>query len=428
MNNTKKEIRNRKKLSLKNAKQNILKKYYPIYTSDKRYNILYGSRGSAKSIAITQKIILNTFKRTGGDWLVCQWTYAAIKDASYAAIVEWINKWNMGLFFNIKKSPLEITNMITGKTIKFKGLDDASKIKSIVGVENVFIEEADLITEENFDILDLSMRGLDYDIKFYIAFNPGNPYIFWKEEYIDKADVRDDVFILHSTYKDNPFVGQKFINKMLYMKTNHPHKYQRDGLGQFTEKEGLVINNELLRDVKDPNFYKKFSGYKGCGLDFGSVHPQAYVRVMYDEDNNSLHIIEVKTKSDTTGVIARDFARDHIKKIPKDWRFQYADSANPDKIKDTNREVKSNFVSAKKDKLKVHYYIDFLNQLKNIFIYPSATEFKREAGKWEYVKGTDTPRKLYDDINDAIRYALQPIILANIGGETSAGRLRKAKR
>lgn len=413
-----------RKINLKKCKDFIIPKYYPLYKTDKRYNIAYGSRGSAKSIAITQKLLLKTFDKKGGDILVCQWTYSAIKDASYAAFIEWIDKWKMGIFFKIGKSPLTITNIITGKVIKFRGLDDSSKIKSIVGIELIFIEEADLISEENFDILDLSMRGTEFNIQFFIAFNPGNPFVFWKEEYIDKVNDRDDVFILHSTYKDNPYIGIQFIKKMAYMKLHHPFKYLRDGLGQFTEKEGLVINNKLLKDVQDNSKLNTIRGYRGIGLDFGSVHPQAYVRIIYDEKKNELHIIDVITQSDPTGVIAAEFAKNKIKKVPQGWNTHFADSANPDKIKSTNQTIGSRFVGANKVKLKVEFYIDFLNQCKAIYIYPNAQEFKREAGKWEYIKGSDSPRKLYDDINDAIRYALQPVLLAKIGQNTSIGRIK----
>ena len=100
-----------------------------------------------------------------------------------------------------------------------------------------------------------------------------------------------------------------------------------------------------------------------------------------------------------------------MKLIPKNFELYrgYADSANPDKIKELNKRFK--VIGADKSKLPVDTYIEFMNNLNHIYVLREATLFIREAGIWSYKKDTDVPEKVNDDINDAIRYALQPVLL-----------------
>jgi phage terminase large subunit len=69
-------------------------------------------------------------------------------------------------------SPLYIKNIISGSDIIFRGMDDPEKIKSISQPTRVWVEEATEISPEDFNQLDLRLRGKNKDLQISLSFNP----------------------------------------------------------------------------------------------------------------------------------------------------------------------------------------------------------------------------------------------------------------
>ena len=374
--------------------------------------LFYGGRGSSKSYLVAQILTLYSFIKKGNA-LVVQSTYSAMKEASFAEITEKIEIFGLNDYFTITTSPLLITNNITGNKIIFRGCDNPMKLKSIKGISTVFFEEADLIQEEMVSTIDLSARGFANTLLFF-CFNPGSPYTYLKK-YIDDPNTYN-FFIHKSYYYDNEFLDSSFIKNMELLKINSPEKYERDGLGNFTQAEGLCINNELIHDISYKDI-PKIGGYEGRGIDFGFTHNQSFVHCKYIQQTNVLYIMEVVSLSGLTN-------SEFIDKIPNEHRLKrncYADSASPDKIKQLTQHNFS-FIGANKRNLPVGSFIEFMNQLNAIKVTEKATKFKIEAGLWSYVPDTDTPKKIDDDIMDALRYSLQPILLDRFGQNSKTGK------
>lgn len=401
------------KIDLSNLKHHVQKQFKWIFKGkyNQRFIVMKSGRGSGKSTSLAQLMIVNSFTKKG-NILIVQSTYSAMKEATFAEITGWIEQLGLSNCFTYNKQPLTITNDITGVKFIFRGCDKPEKLKSMKGIETVWLEEADLITREAFDTINLSARGGEFDIKIYLSFNPSSPYT-WIKEIIDAPETHN-CLVHHSYYYDNQYLDQNFYDEMLRIKETNPDKFLQVGMGEFGSKEGLCINKKIETYNSTTNYGN--NPYVGIGIDFGFNHNQAFTNVSYYQDTNTLVINDVIAKSGLTN-------KEFMTKIPNKYKNQrscYADSASPDKIK----ELSANgfkFVGANKLKLKVDAFIEFMNSLDHLVVKSSATQFNREAGIWSYLKDSDVPKKEDDDIMDAIRYALQPILLARLGKNTNAG-------
>lgn len=89
----------------------------------------------------------------------------------FAELLRVISIWKLEDDFIITHSPMRITNRITGSSMMFRGMDDPMKIKSVSGVSRVWFEETLELTEEDFDTVDLSVRGMK-NMQITCTFNP----------------------------------------------------------------------------------------------------------------------------------------------------------------------------------------------------------------------------------------------------------------
>ena len=357
-----------------------------------------GGRGSGKSRNLPPKPIKDTFKKSKKpNILVVQKTFASIKDASYENIVQSVARLGLSDCFHITKSPMEVVNKYTGAKFVFRGLDKPDKLKSIEGIGTVIIEEADLLTERDFEILDLSIRGAD-NIKIYLLFNPCSPMTFIKKEFIDKD--RDDTFIHHSTYLDNPHLGASFYAKMDRLKEENPTMYAIDGLGNFGVVEGLIFSGFEVKEFDEDILSDKFR----YGLDWGWVHPATVMKTALV--NNTLYIIDEIYES----YLENDKLYNKI--VSKGWKNEHiqADSAEPKSIQTMRGLGLNKITPVNKKSATVVEQLKIMQGYK-IIIHPrcknTITEFY--SYKWKTDKdgnSLEEPVKVGDDAIDAIRYSI----------------------
>src|SRR6185369_16586060 len=138
--------------------------YIPLFKNDAEFLHLWGSAGSGKSRFAGQKEVVKSFRAERRDrkTLCVRKVFNTIKDSIYSELKTIIYQWKLEDCFDILKSPLQITNKITGVTFLFIGLDDVEKVKSISGVDRIWIEEAtELAQQSELDQLRLRLRGFD---------------------------------------------------------------------------------------------------------------------------------------------------------------------------------------------------------------------------------------------------------------------------
>ena len=79
--------------------------------------------------------------------------------------------FNLTPYIKINKTNFTIT-LSNGSVFLFKGLDDKEKIKSIVGITDIWAEECSEFVDEDITQLDLRLRAKVDNLQFYFSFNP----------------------------------------------------------------------------------------------------------------------------------------------------------------------------------------------------------------------------------------------------------------
>ena len=353
---------------------------------------LEGGRGSTKSSFISEKIIEILENNPRMCAVVLRKVKDTLKDSVYSQL-EWaidtLSETYIGLKdkWKLTKSPLEITNSITGQKIYFRGADDYGKIKSLKPPKGMYIgitwyEEYDQFAgmEEVRKINQSLIRGGDDFVQFYSYNTPASSMHFVNVEKIIPKDTR----LVHlSDYRAVPkeWLGQAFRDEAEYLLSVNERLYNNEYLGLMTGTGGLVFENVELREITDEEIKKLY------------IFDEYVVNKMSNAD-----VWEKKKKK--KGVVESDMI--------------IADSAEPKSIGDF-RGYGSMMRGAEKGPESVKYSMKWLSALTKIVIDPRRCPVSaQEFSTYEYDQDKDGNYiSGYVDANnhciDSVRYALNNI-------------------
>lgn len=253
-----------------------------------------GGRGSGKSSFVGLNVVDLIMNHEDMHACVLRAVGNTIKDSVYSQIQWAISALMLDDEFVFTKSPLEITRIMTGQKIFFRGADDPNKIKSIkppfgyIGV--VWFEELDQFAgEEAVRKIEQSViRGGDITYKFK-SFNPPKSAQNWANQYIKIP--RQDRIVTESTYLEVPekWLGKSFLADAEFLKETNPVAYENEYLGVANGTGGNVFDNVEIREITD----REISHFDNVmnGVDWG-WYPDlyAFVRVQYVPSQHTLYI------------------------------------------------------------------------------------------------------------------------------------------
>ena len=293
------------------AEINVDEKYIPLFQGDTRYYIVTGGRGSGKSFAVN--LFLNYLTYEDGHKVL--FTRYTMTSAHTSIIPEFVDKIDlMGASDDFRVTRDEIINMHTQSLIMFKGIKTSSgnqtaALKSLAGVTTFVVDEAEeLVDEEIFDKIDLSVRSNKNTNRVVLILNPTT-----KEHWIYKRffeargieagwnGVHTDTTYIHTTYKDNKGnLPDSFLHSIYEMKLKRPEKYEHQILGGWiNQQDGAVYTNWKTGNYVELN--------KTCyGQDFGfSTDLTTLVKVSVDDFKREIYVKEIYGKAGmSTGDIA----------------------------------------------------------------------------------------------------------------------------
>ena len=383
---------------------------------------LEGGRGSTKSSFISEKIIEILENNPRMCAVVLRKVKDTLKDSVYSQL-EWaidtLSETYIGLKdkWKLTKSPLEITNSITGQKIYFRGADDYGKIKSLKPPKGMYIgitwyEEYDQFAgmEEVRKINQSLIRGGDDFVQFYSYNTPASSMHFVNVEKIIPKDTR----LVHlSDYRAVPkeWLGQAFRDEAEYLLSVNERLYNNEYLGLMTGTGGLVFENVELREITDEEI--KNYDYIYQGMDFGWFpDPLAWTKMCYNPSNRVLYIFDEYVVNKMSNADVWENLKEKKGVVESDMII--ADSAEPKSIGDF-RGYGSMMRGAEKGPESVKYSMKWLSALTKIVIDPRRCPVSaQEFSTYEYDQDKDGNYiSGYVDANnhciDSVRYALNNI-------------------
>jgi len=387
--------------------RNYNRAYIPLFANKSEFLHLFGSAGSGKSRFEAQKETALSFQshRRNRKTLVVRKVFNTLKDSCYSELKTVIYEWNLDDCFDILKSPLQITNKITGVTFIFLGLDDIEKVKSISGVDRIWIEEATELTSQNeLDQLRLRLRGFD-EVQITLSYNPINVHHWLNTEIHQNRPAAH--YIFKSTYRDNEkmlAVDPNYAPAIEALKDTNPNYYKVYGLGEWGQNsEGLIYPDYAPEsDMPEAQFY---------GLDFGFNHPCALIAGAVQDNFNSLKkdyfVKELLYETHLTSTMLID----RMNNLGVDRKkYIIADSSRPEMIEDL-KQAGFNVKACTKYKGSV---VEGINAVKkyNLKLVAGGKDLFREIQNysWKEKDGRfmdDEPVDAVNHLMDAMRYGIE---------------------
>lgn len=280
------------------------RKFKRVVTTKKRYILITGGRGSAKSFALSL-LLVDLLHVVGHIILFCRYTLSSAKDSIIPEFNKKIELIGQEDLFEINKT--DIKEKVSGSSILFRGLKTSSgkqtaKLKGIFGLTTLVVDEAEeFVSEDDFDKIDESIREKGKPNRVILIMNPTTKdhwiYQRWFKNHlgyieIDGAKIpiskHPDVEHIHMTYLDNvKHLASSFLTKIKRLRETNYKKYVHRFLGAWIEQaEGVIFENWQIGkfDESLPYLY---------GLDYGFFpDPLALVKVAVDHRSKKIYLQE----------------------------------------------------------------------------------------------------------------------------------------
>lgn len=362
---------------------------------DKRGALLEGSSRSGKTISSIDAIIYLGARIGSGNTInVYRETYNSFKTTLYNDFSMRLDDFGLqNPFLESKEVP---TLRILGNKVNLIGADKINKSHGLGGDYSYFNEMTD-ISQDFFDQIEMRTK------KFW--WGDYNPKVTSHWLY-DKVATRDDVGFLHSTFRDNPFIADVELAKILSYEdtpdnrrqgTVDVYKWKVYGLGLRAAMEGLIFPNVIWID-EFPDDCEEES----YGLDFGyTVDPSALVRAGVKGRNLFLEL-KLYAPTETPDVLGELLS----KLLPED-AVCWADSADPDMIRNL-KAMGFPIYAIRKPNGSVKFGCSLIKRYKIHIVRSSEFRIEQENYKRKVIQGItlDEPIDKFNHAWDASRYAV----------------------
>lgn len=285
-----------------------------------RYKVAHGGRGSAKSHSIARMLlIIASSKKTR--ILCAREVQNSIRDSVHKLLRDIIIEHSLE-GFEITQNAITHVN---GSEFIFKGLwgNSAESVKSMEGIDIVWIEEGQAVSQRSLDLLIPTIRKNGSEI--WISFNPDK-----------KDDAVYDMFVTNRpsnalvcevNWQDNPWFPDVLRDEKDELYRINPKKADNVWGGKVKSQsdQGVFSNWKVIAFEPDDSFGPAYQG-----LDFGfSQDPMAFVRMYIHTEHKRIYFRYAIAKK---GILPNSMAP-FLEIVPDVKKYNtIADSARPELI------------------------------------------------------------------------------------------------
>ncbi len=368
-----------------------------------RYKVAYGGRGGTKSWGFARALIIRA--KDEPLTILCGREFQnSIQDSVHKLLKEQIEAMGYGPWFEITNNSIRSS---VGSQFIFAGIrNNPTKIKSTEGIDIAWIEEAEKVSNESWEIVIPTVRKPGSEI--WVSFNPNL-----------STDPTYQRFVINPPpgckavkvgWQDNPWFPDVLRREMEYLASVDPDACAHVWGGECREHSDA----QILKGKYSVEWFEPGEGWDGpyFGADWGFAQdPTTLVkcwtagRVLYIEAEAYGVGVDIDRTPAMFGQI--EGSERHVIR---------ADSARPETISYLQRHGYPMMRGVDKWKGSVEDGIAHLRQYERIIIHPNCIHTAEEARLYSYkvdrLTGDVLPdvMDMHNHCMDAIRYALAPLI------------------
>lgn len=366
-----------------------------------RYKVLYGGRGAARSWSVARALLIQAASRPMRVGCFREFQ-RSIQDSVHRLLCDQIDLMKLPGF--------EITNREIrhrcGSLFIFEGLrHNVTKIKSLEGIDVAWVEEAEHVSSNSWDVLIPTIRKEGSEI--WATFNPDQESDPTYQRFV--VNTPPSTYLKKCSHLDNPWFPDALRREMEYLRKVDPEAAAHVWDGECrTMTDAQVLRGKWRIDDFEPG--DDWDGpYYGADWGFSTdptVITKTWVhkRTLYVEHERYEIGVEVDHLAEFFHAVP-GCAKHHIR----------ADNARPELISHLQRKG-FKIQAASKWPGSVEDGVSYLRSFEVIVIHPRCKHTAQEARLWSYkcdrLSGDPLPTLApgNDHAWDSVRYAHQPMI------------------
>lgn len=380
----------------------LIDQNHPNYNS--RYLVWYGGRGGAKSWQIAAGLILRATTKPIRI-LCCREFQNSINDSVHRLLSDTIERLGVEDEFTITNHSITGRN---GSEFIFKGLAlNITSIKSFEGVDIVWVEEGQSVSEKSWSVLIPTIRKAGSQI--IVSFNPDQDDDPTYRRFVIHPP--KDSYVCKVNWSDNPWFTKELNDERIHLQEVDPEAYQNVWEGEiWSRTDSQILGGKCIVQDFEP---QKLWGRPLYGADWGFAQDPTVLSELYIFDN----ILYIHREAVKIGLELDDTVDFWNEKVPGGARMPiFGDNSRPETISYLKRHGVPLLRAAKKWKGSVQDGITHLRKYKKIVIHTRCINAKKEAKMYKYKidpRTDEVTKKIIDKYNhsvDSWRYALDKLI------------------
>ena len=247
-----------------------------------RYKVYWGGRGAAKSWNIAIALLVLGMQKPLRV-LCARELQISITDSVHKLLADLIAGFGLQEFYEVQKTTIIGVN---GTTFLFKGLKhNATEIKSTEGVDVCWVEEAEKVSDNSWELLIPTIRKEGSEI--WVSFNAKNPTDATYQRFI--VNKRPDALVKKVSWRDNPFFPKVLDAERLHSFNTDPEAYKHIWEGEFDTRYNGAIYAKWVAECQtegrmQPNLYDaSLSVYTAWDLGYDDATAIWWYQIAHDE-------------------------------------------------------------------------------------------------------------------------------------------------
>lgn len=367
-----------------------------------RYRGAYGGRGSAKSWQFARALLIHGAQQKLR--ILCAREFqTSISDSVHRVLTEQAQAIGLGDFYEVQRTSIFGDN---GTEFIFKGLRrDVAEIKSTEGIDICWVEEAQAVSDESWQVLIPTVRKPGSEI--WVSFNPDLASDPTYKRFVVEPPARSSIQPVG--HQDNPWLPDVLREEAEELRKRDPEAYAHVWGGEpWSRSDAEVLTGKWM--VNDFAPQPHWAG-PYFGADWGFARDPSVLVKMWIVDSR----LYVEREASGIQLDMDETARRFSAIEGATTHTIRADSARPETINEMVRR-KLKVIPAPKWHGSVKDGIEHLRSYEKIVIHPTCKLAIAQARLWRYKtdqrSGDVLPHLVEgnDDTWDAARYGLSPMI------------------